>query len=122
MRINNDHHSALILHISSIATNNHPCFEKFVRETISFWTETFPVTLNVLSTGADEAGTLKWCCAILDNSGSKFLNEGCIKKPIELRKPDTKLRETETEAGAGRKKYYEAEGEAESIKNSIYGS
>ena len=35
--INNDHHSALILHIASIATNNYQCFEKLVRETISPW-------------------------------------------------------------------------------------
>ena len=39
VRINNDHQSALILHISSIATNSHQCFEKLVRKTISFWTE-----------------------------------------------------------------------------------
>ena len=37
--INNDHQSALNIHISFIATNNHQCFEKFVRETISFSTE-----------------------------------------------------------------------------------
>ena len=37
--------------------------------------------------------------------------------PIEPRKPDTKFREAEAEAEAGRKQYYEAE--AEAIKNSI---
>ena len=39
-RVNNDHQSAvaLILHIS-IATNNHQCFEKLIRQTISLWTE-----------------------------------------------------------------------------------
>ena len=47
------------------------------------------------------------------------MNEGFIKTPIELRKPDKKFREAEAEAEAGRKKYYEAEAEAESIKNSI---
>ena len=39
--------------------------------------------------------------------------------PHELRKPDTKIREAETEAEAGRKIIYEAEAEAEAIKNSI---
>ena len=33
------HQSALILHISFIATNNHQCFGKLIKETISFWTE-----------------------------------------------------------------------------------
>ena len=42
-----------------------------------------------------------------------------MKTPIDSRKPDTKLREVDTEAEAGRKKYHEAEAEAESIKNSI---
>ena len=37
--------------------------------------------------------------------------------PIKPRKPDTKFREAEAEAGAGCKQYYEAE--AEAIKNSI---
>ena len=39
VRIINDHQPALILHISSIARNYHQCFEKFVREPISFWME-----------------------------------------------------------------------------------
>ena len=47
------------------------------------------------------------------------MNQGFIKTPIEPRKPDTKFREAEAEAEAGRKKYYEAEGEVESIKNII---
>ena len=42
---------------------------------------------------------------------AKFMNEGFIKTPIELRKPGTKFREAEAEAG--RKNYYEAEAEAE---------
>ena len=50
---------------------------------------------------------------------TKFVNEGFIQTSIEPRKPDTKFREAETEVKAGRKKYYEAEAEAESIKNSI---
>ena len=47
------------------------------------------------------------------------MNEGFIKTSIEPRKPDAKFREDEIEAEAGRKKYYEAEAEAESIKNRI---
>ena len=47
----------------------------------------------------------------------KFVNEGFIKTPIEPWKPDTKFRETETEAGC--KKFHEAEADAETIKNSI---
>ena len=39
--------------------------------------------------------------------------------PIDLRKPDTKFRAAEAESEAGRKQYYEAETEAEAIKNSI---
>ena len=50
---------------------------------------------------------------------AKFMNEGFIKTPIEPRKPGTKFREAKAEAEAGRKNYYEAEAEAESIKNSI---
>ena len=38
---------------------------------------------------------------------------------IEPRKSDTKFWEAEAETKAGRKQYYEAEVEAESIKNSI---
>ena len=37
--VNNDHQSAIILHVSSIAANHHKCFEKLVRETISLWME-----------------------------------------------------------------------------------
>ena len=48
---------------------------------------------------------------------TKFVNEGFIKTHNEPRKPDTKSREAETEAEAGRKKKYcEAEAEAEFIK------
>ena len=46
---------------------------------------------------------------------TKFVDEGCIKTPIELRKPNTKFLEAEAEAEAGCKKCCEAE----SIKNSI---
>ena len=48
----------------------------------------------------------------------KFVNEGFTETSIEPRKPDSKFREAETEAEAGRKKYYEAEPEAKLIKNS----
>ena len=51
-----DQHSARILHISSIATNNDQCngqcFKKLVR--LSGW-KTFPDTLNILSTGTGKA-------------------------------------------------------------------
>ena len=51
---------------------------------------------------------------------TKFVNEGFIKTPIELWNSDTKFRrEAETEAEAGRKRYYEAEADTEFIKNSI---
>ena len=48
---------------------------------------------------------------------TKFAIEGLITAPW---KPNTKFREAETKPEAGRKKkYYVAETEAESIKNSI---
>ena len=44
---------------------------------------------------------------------TKFVSEeDFIKTLIEPRKPDTKFRETETEAEASRKKYCEAEAES----------
>ena len=49
---------------------------------------------------------------------TKFVREGFNKMPNEPRNPDTKSREAETETEGGREKYYEAEAEAESIKNS----
>ena len=47
---------------------------------------------------------------------TKFVNEEGFIGPW---KPDTKFRETETEAEAIRKKYCKAEAEAESMENSI---
>ena len=48
------------------------------------------------------------------------MNEGFIKTPIEPQNPDTKFLEAEAEAESSRKKkYYEDEAEAKSIKNSI---
>ena len=47
------------------------------------------------------------------------MNEGYIKTPIELGSPDTKFGKAEIEAEARRKKYYKAEAEEESTKNSI---
>ena len=50
---------------------------------------------------------------------TELVNEGFVKTPIEPRKPAISFREAEAGAEAGRIKYFEAEAQAESIKNSI---
>ena len=87
-RINNEHQSAFILHSSSIATNNHQCFEKLFRETISFKTEDLSGHTEQPSMKSIGGATSGWGrevspadkCVEIE---TKLVNESFIKTPIE---------------------------------------